>query len=473
MHPVARSAHAVIEINITERRNGALPILILGDGDDAAPSLLATGFLRNLQFSGSKPPSLVRIGRAIGLLHDFHVLANGGKEMTELELQALLKKFFEARRYGNADLGWKPVDLKSAQDDVRWVSEYSAYCAANFGHVALNPREQKLVSAMSAKEFQQWLAVARLRRDNDMMFHTYRSTKQGRGETDQRTFRPEAGDEIRSETAEYFPPEKVFEFIASARTLRDRLAWILLFFGGLRISEVMHIFTRDITRDRKTGEAHVALAHPVDARLDWFNVAGKKQIGTRSAFLAEQYGLTPRNQLAAGNSDYAGWKGMLLDDSKPKHSTVNWLVPGIGELFWDMHAEYMRTERLQAQNEHPYYFISTYGDFHGQPLKLSNLHKQFERCASRVELSTSMSGVNPHGARHFYGYYMATILRLSKEEAQKALHHRSITSTEVYYHLTNEVVRKAMVDAYERVADSLPKFLQAPNLMLPSRGGDE
>jgi integrase len=472
-HPVAKSAHAVIEINIAERRNGALPFLILGDDEDAAPSLLATSFLRNHQFSGTKPPSLVRIARAIGLLHDFHVLANDARTMTELELQGFLKRFFEARRYGNAKLGWKPVDLKSAQDDVRWVSEYSSYCATNFGHIPLNPREQKLLTSMTGKEFQAWLVSAKQRRDNDMMFHTYRASKEGRGQTNHRGFRPEAGDAVRAETAEYFPPEHVLDFIAAARSLRDRLSWMLIFFGGLRISELMHIFTRDITRDRATGEATVVLAHPVEANTDWVTIAGKNRTGTRAAFLAEKYDLTPRNQLGAKDPYYAGWKGMMLDEPKSKQSTVNWLVPGAGQLFWEMHAEYMRTERLLAPDNHPYYFISLYDDAHGQPLKLSNLHKQFERCAARIGLNTSTLGVNPHGGRHFYGYYLATVLGLPIDRAQKALHHRNISSTSVYYHLTKEKMRKEMVEAYSRVRDELPAFLQAPQILLTSGNEDE
>jgi integrase len=70
--------------------------------------------------------------------------------------------------------------------------------------------------------------------------------------------------------------------------------------------------------------------------------------------------------------------------------------------------------------------------------------------------------VNPHGGRHFYGYYCASVLRLPVETTQKLMHHSSISSTEIYYALTAEAVRAELLAAQEKQALEAPGLLAAP-----------
>ncbi|MGC5887979.1 hypothetical protein, partial [Ralstonia pseudosolanacearum] len=87
-----------------------------------------------------------------------------------------------------------------------------------------------------------------------------------------------------------------------------------------------------------------------------------------------------------------------------------------------------------------------------------------------IGLSPSQDGVNPHGGRHFYGYFGATWLRLSKEKLQVLMHHASVLSTEVYYALDLKVVRDELALAHQRMLEAVPTFLNG--LTLAPADGD-
>jgi integrase len=101
-------------------------------------------------------------------------------------------------------------------------------------------------------------------------------------------------------------------------------------------------------------------------------------------------------------------------------------------------------------------------------LKLSNISKAFNRAAERINLSTKQPGVNAHGARHFFGYYCASVLRLPVETTQKLLHHQSVMSTQVYYSLSIQAVRDDLLKAQARLNAEAPHFLAVSPLTLSS-----
>lgn len=472
-HP-RRTAHAVVELPIAERAGAALPILFLGEGPETAASVFAATYARNKQLEGSDPKTIYRHVKAIGLLYDFYVLELKGQSLDVRAMQQVVRQFWEARRWGCANLGWSPVSLKTARDDLNAVTEFSDFCSGNFGHSHLNPQEKVLVSSLSHSEFRTWVAKLAHRKKTDLLFHLNPSTKEGRGMVMKRNFDPERGaSRARGVAApKHFPPNKVLELIEETRSVRNRLCWLLMFYGGLRISELGHIFINDVMRDPSTGEAKVVLAHPVDGLMTW-HVNGRARKGTRAAFLTEKYGRIPRSELPSKDPEHAGWKGMMLDDGNTKQSYVHWIDPRIGILFWKLHAIYMRTARIQAGDDHPYYFISLRGDSFGEPLKLGALRKQFYAAAERVDLSSKTQGVNPHGCRHFYGWYCANLLKLPKEKAQKLMHHTSMLSTEVYYRLEDATVKAELQSAQERLVNRMPAFLESPRLLLTSGDDDE
>lgn len=455
---VRRTEHAVIEVPIAGRNGEALPLLMLGEGE---LSLYAAAYIRDLHLKGAKPASLQKTAKAIGLLYDYYTIEKNSPALDDYGFKQLFKQFFEARRYGCSNLGWTPVRLGTAKNDLRFVSEFSTFCAENFGHAQANPMERRLFDQQTGAEFQAWLLKVKARKKHDMLFHLYGATQEAAGVVSGRGFNPEAGKSERSKTAKYFPPGSVLQFVAAAPSIRDRLCWMLLFFGGLRISELAHLYIRDVSYDKATGMAKINLADPVDATIEWEDDAGRRQRTTRAEFLLRRYGRIPRNRLACGHPEHAGWKSMLYEDTRRKESEVYWIDYRVGEVFWRTHQQYMRQERLVVGDTNPYYFVSLRSsDSYGSPIKLSNLHKLFDSNAERIRLSPSADGVNPHGARHFYGYFSGSWLKLSVERVTKMMHHKRMSSTEVYYSLDQAVMRDELFKAQEKMAKQLPSFFQ-------------
>ena len=464
-----RSAHSIVQVPISEGPPGlSLPFLFLQDGE---LSLLALAWARHRMLdAGSGSASIAKAVAALGRFYDFYLLEHKAAPLAPEQLQLLLKQFYEARRFGLPSLGWQPVKVPTAAGDVRAVSDFTQWCADNFGHVPANPRETTLVGSMSLAEQRAHELKLEARKNWDMLHHLTPATQGGQGIVTQRAFRPGSGKSQRSVgDLKHFPPDKVWPMLTGATSLRDKLYLLLLFFGGLRISEPLHLFAADVSV-RTDGVAKVVLGHPQDGAFDWLGRDGKKHRGNRAGFLQERYGMGSRNLLPENHPLHAGWKGMMADDGKRSESVVHWLREDAGRLFAKLHAEYIRTVRAKLPDAHPYYFVSEKdGDSYGKPLKLSNVSKTFMRLAQRVGLSSKTPGVNPHGARHFYGFYCASVLRLPLETTQRLMHHQSAMSTSTYYALSADAVRRELLEAQARRELDLPEFLAAPAaLQLPN-----
>lgn len=441
-----------------------MPILILDDGE--VPIYVA-GFLRNMLLQGAKQPTLAKATKAIGLLYDFYALEKNRPHLDERGIMLLTQQFYEARRYGCEGLGWRPVSLKTAIDDLSHVSRFSSYCQVTYGHLEANPLELLLVSSLSGRDYNAWVSRAVARKDFDLLYHVYGATEEGRGIVRQRAFIPDRGERglcRTAKSAKFFPPDRVLEFIGKTVGLRDILCWLLMFYGGLRISELLHLYTRDITLEKRTGMARVVLAHPREAKFEWTGRDGQKRRGNRADFLQERYSRIPRHDYGAKHPERSGWKGMKFEDHANRECELYWSDPRMGQLFWKLHTEYLRRIRLRVPDNHPYYFVASKDDAFGAPLKLDNLREQFYAAAERIGLSRSQDGVNPHGARHFYGYFCATWLRLPKDKVQLLMHHRSILSTEIYFTLDPKIVRDELSAAHERMLSAVPTFLRSIEL---------
>ena len=147
---------------------------------------------------------------------------------------------------------------------------------------------------------------------------------------------------------------------------------------------------------------------------------------------------------------------------------MHWLREDISRLFAQLHGEYIHSVRRRVTDGHPFYFVNENEHGFGEPLKLSNISKAFNRAANRVHLSTKQPGVNVHGARHFFGYYCASVLRLQVETTQKLLHHQSLASTQIYYALSNQAVRDELLRAQARLNAESPHYLASKPSSLSS-----
>jgi integrase len=465
---VRRSIHSIVEVPAAIRSALFIPVMIVEPG---VVPVYILGYLRNMELEGAKPATVAKAASAIGLLLDFYVLVRGRPVLDEYNLRLLVKLFYEARRYGCEELGWEAVSIKVALNDVDYISQFSSYCSVTYGHVEANPFEKVMVAEMSKGEFCEWIAKAKARKNFDLLMHAHSHTEEAQGIVKKRIIQLEKyakkGNATDGNSVKPFPPRRVLEFIDASRSVRDKLCWLLMFYGGLRISELLHIYVRDITLDKKTGMAIVEIADPRDGVFQWHTADGRARTTTRALFLKERYRRVPRNAYPSKHPFHVGWKGMKHDDTKNKISQVYWSDPRMGQLFWKLHVQYMRSIRLHVADVHPYYFVATKDEHFGRPLQLGNLGDQFYDNAKRIGLSPQQDGVNPHGARHFYGFFSANYLRLSKERTQVMMHHASMLSTEIYYHLSTETIKRELAKAHELMIASIPDFLNSSRL-LPS-----
>ena len=443
----------------------SLPFLLLENGE---VSLYALAWARHLMLQSSlRPSGMSKAIRAVGRFYDYYQIVEKSRPLTPEHLGRLLAKFFEAREYGNSDLEWAPVRKKTAVDDVRYVSDFAEWCADNFGHVPANPRERKLLSDLNVQEQRDFYSALRHRKNWDNLAHLIPATEVGKGSVNRHTFRPKS-EHRPSYRRKYFPPTKILLLIRSTPSVRDKLYFLLLFFGGIRASEPLHLFVTDV-KIKSDGNAQVVLGHPEKGTYEWVDPFRGKQRGNRATFLKERYHLGPRNVLSSRHPLHCGWKGMSFDDGNRLQSEVHWLVPGIGRYFAKLHSEYMNLTRRHVQDIHPYYFVNERtGPEFGTPAKLSNMTKAFERAVTRVGLSVTEEGVNPHGARHFYGYFCASKLRLSIETTQVLMHHESLSSTAIYYALTSDVAHEELSKAQKKIESELPTLLGEGGLLISS-----
>jgi integrase len=433
----------------------SIPVLFLQDGQMSLYSL--TWARKMMLEDNSSPMHLFKCVKAVGLLYDFYVGSYEERPLAQNEMIGLMKVFFEARAYGNRALGWKPVGRKNAKKDVRYASEFSKFCSANFGTYQINPTEKKLLNDLNISDQLQYYANLNQRKHWNLLDHLTQTTELGQGIISGFSFTPKSENTTTKYAYKYFPPEKALEFIASTKNLRDKLAFILMFFGGLRESELLHLYITDITTPN--GEAKIRIGHPELSAYSWNDPFRGKQNGNRLQFLADRYGLAPRHKLGLKNPFHAGWKGMKYTEIEYE-ANFTWLLPEIGRLFAKLHRRYLHEYRIGIPDSNPYYFVSFQGEQFGSPLKISNLTKSFCRTARKIGLTPYEPGVSPHGCRHFYGHFCASYLKIPIERTQLMLRHAKISSTQIYYSIDERIVRDELIKAYEKMKTDIPSFIR-------------
>ena len=458
-------SHSIIYVPVKGARNVKLPVILLPDGARFYEALHWT--VERFDDSLSVT-TLKKQNEAIGAFVDFfHVLKNEPAVTPEL-LRALIKEFREVRLAGCQDLGWKPVAPGTSEREIEYLSLFFDHCADALGYLPVNAADEVAIDAMSYRDRLRENKKASIRRKG-LLGYLWKKTAAGSGKSASRPVRGRQGVPRGANNYKSFPPHKVASLIESCHSIRDVMVFILLFYGGVRSSEVCHVLVSDISPfpDPKTGEAIVTLAHPVYGWIDYHRKADGKGVrhAQRQTYLLEEYGMTPRNLLSPDDPMQAGWKGMTYED-KGYRSTVHWSRPDMGILFYELHKRYMAV-RAKTGTKHPYYFVNidpshSRGSY-GQPMKLKSLRDRFHDACLRVGLTPGRdNGINPHGARHFYGFFLANVLRVSKEMAQRFLHHGSIDSTDVYYNLTAAVARDELLKAFEDASSNPDNPLTQP-----------
>ncbi|WLQ16824.1 hypothetical protein O5O45_12950 [Hahella aquimaris] len=107
--------------------------------------------------------------------------------------------------------------------------------------------------------------------------------------------------------------------LAERLNLRDILITMLMYYGGLRISECFQIWLDDVTV--VDGQCIVKVYHPSQGLAP----DGKSN---RATYLKKHYDLLPRQLYRKGSSFHAGWKGPMLTSSTGQFFVLHWFPLG-------------------------------------------------------------------------------------------------------------------------------------------------
>ena len=239
-----------------------------------------------------------------------------------------------------------------------------------------------------------------------------------------------------------------------------KMVFLLLIGAGLRVSEPLHMWFNDVTFPNIKGELRCipVLRHPSQAAT---YIEGETL--DRMQYL-KQRGLLPRNK-AIGKSAHVGWKN-LPTDQNTKSTEAYFIHEGLEQVFGSYYHYYLNFRRqlvalrkARGEGDHPFLFVSLGEDratgqsYLGSPYSQKAFRDAYERALKRVEIRTGQEirrgknhGTTPHALRHSYA--MILVKSGAPQKAiQKALHHRSILSQEIYTQPEWEDVNTALTAA--------------------------
>lgn len=213
-------------------------------------------------------------------------------------------------------LWWKPRGPKVTNRIICNLTDFFTWwCDRNPG--TINP------AAFSKKNSYYDRRVAELayeyRRNQAFLGHTWSS----KHETSRRPSKERATQwhkplSTEKDTPPAFPEERLMDLlfrgfkIKGRFNYRDMLITLLLNGAGFRVSEAFHLYLWDVMEDPAApGSALVLIHHPAwgaapnDSR--WVDRSGYPRKGNRAEYLAEMFGLPPRDWVLGSHA--AGWKG--------------------------------------------------------------------------------------------------------------------------------------------------------------------
>lgn len=227
--------------------------------------------------------------------------------------------------------------------------------------------------------------------------------------------------------------------IAERLNLRDVLITMLMFYGGIRISECFQIWLNDITV--VDGHCIVKVHHPSQG-------LAPDGISPRVGYLKEHYGLLPRDQYPKNHRLHAGWKDPALASRSGKYFVVNWFPLEAGDRFRSLWSLYLKTqfEPPKFGDKHPYAFTTQTGSIYTIKAYTANRKRAVERIGLKF---SKEAGTTAHADRHSYGQALANA-GVRPEIIQKAMHHKSPDSQAVYTEPTEKEIRRAFAQAEEK-----------------------
>jgi integrase len=423
--------YTILSVPVSTPVRTELPFLFLND------RLLVeqVAYIRHLARSQYSSTVLRRITAVIGLFWEYcHYRRFSTVNLQQLT--QLFECFIETRLYGCPELGWEPVSAATVSSDCAYLTDFFEYFHFNYGTLQPNPSIEQSVFSRESEVMQ-----------TSLLFYLYGRTKAAEGVQIKRQF------DIKVEHKGAMPTEhaelnNVLRLIRLAK-LRDKLLWMLLAFGGMRGSEALNLFAKDVSV-LPNGLPQVLLKHPAQAEDRFRDRTGKVVTKKRIQYLDEMYSLTPRNLLSKSNPMYAGWKGMYYDNAKDLTSQVYWLLPQFAQKWSEYHLQYMEL-RMKHMADNPYYFINLRGEVRGTALKLGNLRLLFAAQSRRAGFNEHNGLAQVHSLRHFYKWALKNLGGMEDVDIMRCMHHRCLMSTTNYGAPSFEEMQESLAKAYQNL----------------------
>ncbi|NNG81336.1 gamma-mobile-trio recombinase GmtY [Acinetobacter sp. ANC 5378] len=357
----------------------------------------------------------------------------------------VLKSFTEALVTGTIDLAtftdplnlyWRAREVKDANNLLFHITNYTDFLSAQDGH--LSNRVNPFRKATSYEERLNWCAYYH-KQANVFLNHLSNTSAVSKQLSSTRTVQPHMAPKIENEYAVRFPEEHLDRLLFlgfakkdSSHDYKSQAITMLMNYGGLRKSEVFHIFVSDITLHPKyKNEAMVRVYHPE------FGAAPDPKYKNRKEYLLAQTSFKPRNRYLASERLFAGWKNPLLN-SKYNYFDVVFNPPEKARDFLAIWAKYLKYQRVEPppNNPHPYAFTNSLG----LPETIKNFQRLHRNAVEHIGLEVRKSlGTTEHGHRHAYGF-RARKAGLDQIAIQKIMHHKNPNSCLVYIKPTTDEV---------------------------------
>jgi integrase len=427
--------------NLLTKEGHFLPVLMVDDldgGSRVVPEVIA--FMEALVSQGESLSKRKGIANTLALLHDYLTIARSAVPLRPEDLPDVVASFLRRRRYQPAEadgLDWTPVRRATVDRDKHYLRVFSEFCASRFGHFPIVPLRERCALTPDSVDYRS--VMRRLARKKNMLLgHIARPSAQSVV-----IGLPEKKVARRSSSHTFLSTAMAEDLILSTPSICQRIAFILAAFGGPRISEILNLWRCDVLPGRfrptlfpddKASEVPlVILAHPTQSLYVGSMAPGNRD---RLQHLHESYNLKPRF-LQEANSLKAGWKGMLFDNDALLISQVFWSdrswARTFYELFQQLRDHILPTVPENVRKAHPHLIINdspSRREF-GQPMKMSNFRKAYERACRRIGVDANRFRDGVHGLRHLYKANLE-LLGLTPEEVRKAMHHISLTSQQEY-----------------------------------------
>ncbi|MDC2890343.1 gamma-mobile-trio recombinase GmtY [Psychrosphaera algicola] len=235
----------------------------------------------------------------------------------------LLREFTRSLTTGTIDyenlvdpsgLYWKGRSITDANNILYHITAYTDYLAQQDGYETsrINPFRK-------ANSFEQRLNWCAYYQKQTNVFLNHLSSKSDALIANQkvREINGLVTPHVNQEKAIKFPEEKIEKLLVHGFVVRNKIDYksqaitMLMHFGGLRKSEVFHLYVSDISlHPVYKDEALVRVFHPE------YGVSPDSDFANRQEYLQQTTNYKPRTQYRLTERLYSGWKAPLLTSKK-------------------------------------------------------------------------------------------------------------------------------------------------------------